>query len=380
MMWLKRTLPLWLVGLLLTSVWLSSSLGQMSVSGPLSFPSGTAALPGAPFAASTGTGMWRPEADIIAFSTGSVERIRCNASGNCGVNNTAPNHLWDIKKTTGASVFGAPYASIGETEVASVGNLSTIGFGFGSSTANPAVEFGAIMTTATNFGIHAFIVATRSVDTNTAASERLRVDGIGNLGLATTSPTNLVSLGGNAARTAWMERHTTADTAGNNLTIQAGGATSAATNKNAGDLILAPGTATGTGKSKVIIQSVLAGSTGTADRAPATHFQVADGHLESLGTAPGTLTAGCGSTASIAGTDVMGTITLGGTGITAVCGFTFATTWTNIPKCVADDVGASVAAAYGIQAVETTTTATFNKSPSATAFVGPIRYSCVGRA
>ena len=33
----------------------------------------------------------------------------------------------------------------------------------------------------------------------------------------------------------WMERHTTANTAGNTLTVQAGGATSGATDKAGGD-------------------------------------------------------------------------------------------------------------------------------------------------
>ncbi|MDZ4324745.1 MAG: hypothetical protein U1A73_06970 [Pseudomonas sp.] len=69
----------------------------------------------------------------------------------------------------------------------------------------------------------------------------------GNVGIATTAPTNLVSLGGNAARTIWMERHTTANTAGNALTVQAGGATSAATDKAGGALILQPGLGTGNG-------------------------------------------------------------------------------------------------------------------------------------
>jgi len=94
--------------------------------------------------------------------------------------------------------------------------------------------------------------------------------GSGNLGIGTTAPTNLVSLGGNSARTFWMERHTTANTAGNTLTVQAGGATSGATDKSGGDLFLASGIATGSGSSNVCIQAVAAGASGTADRSPAT--------------------------------------------------------------------------------------------------------------
>lgn len=87
----------------------------------------------------------------------------------------------------------------------------------------------------------------------------------GAVGIGTATPTNLLSLGGNAARTFWMERHTTANTAGNALTIQAGGATSTATDKNGGNLILSSGIATGTGVSDIVFKVFPAGSTGTAD-------------------------------------------------------------------------------------------------------------------
>lgn len=84
-------------------------------------------------------------------------------------------------------------------------------------------------------------------------------------GIATTAPTNILSLGGNAARTMWMERHTTANTAGNSLTVQAGGATSGATDKAGGDLILMPGASTGTGRTNVRLQGYSRGASGTSD-------------------------------------------------------------------------------------------------------------------
>lgn len=82
----------------------------------------------------------------------------------------------------------------------------------------------------------------------------------------TQVPTNAVSLGGAAVKTIWMERHTTANTAGNNLTLQAGGATSAATDKAGGNLILAPGITTGTGRNQSILRGwTVATATGTSD-------------------------------------------------------------------------------------------------------------------
>ena len=59
---------------------------------------------------------------------------------------------------------------------------------------------------------------------------------------------------GNLAVTLGMERHTTAATAGNNLTINAGGATSGATNKNGGMITLSPGVSTACGMASVRMQ------------------------------------------------------------------------------------------------------------------------------
>ena len=96
----------------------------------------------------------------------------------------------------------------------------------------------------------------------------------GNVGIGTTAPTNILSLGGNSARIFWLERHTTSNTQGNTLTVTAGGATSGATDKAGGDLILTPGLSTGTGESGVQIKGVPAGSTGTTDGTQTLMIQV----------------------------------------------------------------------------------------------------------
>ena len=108
----------------------------------------------------------------------------------------------------------------------------------------------------------------------------------GNVGIGTTAPTNLLSLGGNSARIFWMERHTTADTAGNTLTITAGGATSGATNKAGGNLILQGGLSTGSAESGVILQGVVAGASGTSDRTQTTEIQVLGNKIGLFGVTP----------------------------------------------------------------------------------------------
>ena len=106
-------------------------------------------------------------------------------------------------------------------------------------------------------------------------NERMRITSTGNVGLKTATPTYDLSFDGQAARVVWMERETTSNTAGNNLTLQAGGATAIATDKNGGNLILNSGTSTGTGTSSVLIRTFPAGSTGTADNSPTTAVSIA---------------------------------------------------------------------------------------------------------
>lgn len=97
----------------------------------------------------------------------------------------------------------------------------------------------------------------------------------GALGLAGNfTPTKTLGLSGQAARTIGSERHTTANTAGNSLTVNGGGATSGATDKNGGNLILVSGVSTGTGNSDFVVQTNPAGSTGTTDTTPTETFRV----------------------------------------------------------------------------------------------------------
>ena len=108
----------------------------------------------------------------------------------------------------------------------------------------------------------------------------------GNIGIGTMSPTNVLSFEGNAARIFWMERHTTADSVGNSLTIQAGGATVAATNKAGGQLILLPGLSTGSAESGITIRGCVAGSAGTGDNSLQDMIKVLGNKLGVFNTTP----------------------------------------------------------------------------------------------
>lgn len=91
----------------------------------------------------------------------------------------------------------------------------------------------------------------------------------GGVGIGTTAPTKDLGFGGNTAKTLGLERHTTSNTAGVNFSINAGGSTSGATDKNGGILYLIPGLSTGTGISSIRLQSLTrANSTGTNTNTP----------------------------------------------------------------------------------------------------------------
>ncbi len=106
------------------------------------------------------------------------------------------------------------------------------------------------------------------------------------VGLGTTVPTNIFSLGGNSARTIGMERHTTVNTAGNSLTVQAGGATVGATDKAGGDRYVKPGVSTGSAESGVQLQGCVAGAPGTADNSFATMLRVLGNKIGAYGVTP----------------------------------------------------------------------------------------------
>lgn len=89
----------------------------------------------------------------------------------------------------------------------------------------------------------------------------------GKVGIGTPNPSTALSLDGQSIQTIAMERNTTSNSAGNALTIQAGGATTGATDKAGGDMLLAAGVGTGLGGSgNIRIQTAGANTlSGTTD-------------------------------------------------------------------------------------------------------------------
>ena len=177
----------------------------------------------------------------------------------------------------------------------------------------------------------------------------------GNVGIGTAAPIKDLSFGGNAARTIWMERHTTVNTAGNSLLIQSGGATVSATDKKGGELQLSSGIATGTGGSYISFWSAnKSGASNIVDSVPKERFRMDQGHLVSIQQEIPTVGNGTQSSGAVVSvsplpksTDAAGHITFTNTAVVgSKAVITFKKTYTTIPVVVITVHEGTFAAAF----------------------------------
>jgi hypothetical protein len=169
-----------------------------------------------------------------------------------GVNSFGNSLTSTITNAYGVQISNSGLASLALTNQAGLSVAAQT-----SGTNNTDILFGTLTIPAGNYGLY-------QAD---SSSNYLK----GSLGIGTTVPTNILSLGGSVAQTFWMERGTSA---GNNLTVQAGGGLSGGTNENGGTLNLASGISTGTGTSAMNFNIYNGGSSGATDNSAVTAMSI----------------------------------------------------------------------------------------------------------
>lgn len=137
---------------------------------------GTAAAPSVQ-GADSNTGVFFPAADTVAVTTGGAERMRVDSSGNVGIGVSNPEDYRDFGPAP-ALVFGNTTGSSQATIVSGTASEGNLTFADGT-TGNDSYR-----------GLIRYNHSSDYMALFTAATERMRIDSSGNVGIGTSSPFN----------------------------------------------------------------------------------------------------------------------------------------------------------------------------------------------
>ena len=114
------------------------------------------------------------------------DKVVIDTAGKMGIGTSAPQSLLQLN-TTPPTAFGSPFLSVGFNTYTASG-MYTIAFGYEALSGSIApAEIGLVTTSDSSFTKGDLVFATRDVVTNTAPTERMRMDSAGNLLIGTTS-------------------------------------------------------------------------------------------------------------------------------------------------------------------------------------------------
>ena len=122
-----------------------------------------------------------------------------NASGNVGIGTTTPN-----TKLVPLSSTGVPLSSYTNTSAVfqgayGVGNGGAIGFDCASNSTNYPTGIGYVVTNNAGYTLGDMVFGTRSVTTDTAPTERMRISSTGSVGIGVSSPANTLQISSGSA-------------------------------------------------------------------------------------------------------------------------------------------------------------------------------------
>ncbi len=140
--------------------------------------------------------LWHYAPNNLIFGTGNTERMRINSSGNVGIGTTSPASLLSVDKGIVTNNGRWSDCGIALHNPTNVGAYSQIGFGYTPSQTYASAYLGYLSTNQGASGYGDIVFGTRGVNTDSQPSERVRIDSSGNVGIGTTSPTQLLEIAG----------------------------------------------------------------------------------------------------------------------------------------------------------------------------------------
>jgi Chaperone of endosialidase len=177
--------------------------------GAVSTANGTAALPTYSFAGDLDTGWWRPGADIMAASTGGVERMRIDSAGKVGIG-IAPSAPFEVKASTNLGTNLADENELAWLRMSPGGaNVARVIVKEYRNTASGADHESSDLrfqrkVDSTQMGYISFDgsgtgLANRGISLGVNNTPALKVNTAGNVGIGTTTPLAQLDVGGTSS-------------------------------------------------------------------------------------------------------------------------------------------------------------------------------------
>ena len=169
-----------------------------TMTGSLITPLGSAGAPSLAFTGDTNTGIYSPGADQLAVATNGVGRLFIDASGNVGIKAAAPATDFQVVGNVRVGAAGtsnwANFAVVGDASVQAASPI----LNFTNAAGN--ARFAYINQTGVGGDLYLLNQEAGAMRFGTSNAERARIDSNGNVGIGTSSPSQLLHVNGGQGR------------------------------------------------------------------------------------------------------------------------------------------------------------------------------------